>query len=299
MFSLSIRRVRPIEFAAWLDDLQLFLLTDSKNSTSLFDLTSGASPAPDAIAVSATRSQWLTRDAAAPLAVHNQLPLAERAHFGQHKTAKALYDALVARYSSLATTALGRLLLPSLFPDLSAFATVVDLVTHLRTSDTRYRACTPRQVSHQEPPPPPMYITLYFIVTRLPDSLTAELRLPLVGGTAAAGAGAVGVAEVEAVVGAVEAVVGAAVEEVVVVGAAGQVAPVVAAMEVVAAVVVVVAAVVAAIVAAKGVEAAAVGAAGVAPARGEALEVATGSSTVSPFCLRSSVSGLLSVGRLG
>ncbi|CAI6004132.1 unnamed protein product, partial [Closterium sp. NIES-65] len=78
-----------------------------------------------------------------------------------------------------------------------------------------------------------------------------------------------GVANVEAVVGAVEALVGAAVEEEVVVGAAGQVAAVVAAVGVVE--VVVVAAVVAAVgveAAAVGVEAAAVGVAGVAPARG-------------------------------
>ncbi|CAI7859054.1 unnamed protein product, partial [Closterium sp. NIES-54] len=60
-------------------------------------------------------------------------------------TAQALYDAVVARYSSPATAALGRLLLPYLFPELSAFATVKDLL--------------------------PMFITLYFIVTHLPHSL--------------------------------------------------------------------------------------------------------------------------------
>ncbi|CAI5945638.1 unnamed protein product [Closterium sp. NIES-65] len=47
----------------------------------------------------------------------------------------------VARYSSPATAALSRLMLPYLFPDLAAFPTVTDLVTHLRTSDTRYRRC--------------------------------------------------------------------------------------------------------------------------------------------------------------
>ncbi|CAI6003916.1 unnamed protein product [Closterium sp. NIES-64] len=263
---------RPIEFAAWLDDLQLFLLIDSKDGTSLFDLTSGASLAPAATCDSAICSPWLTRDAATRLGVHNHLPLVEHAHFGQRKTAKALYDVVVARYSSPATAALGCLLLPYLFPDLSAFAAVADLVTHLRTSDTFYRAALPAEFLTKNHPP--MYIKLYFIVTRLPDSLTAELRLPLVGGAAAAGAGeagAVGVVEVEAVVGAVEEVEGAAVEEVVVVGAAGQVAAVVAA------------AVVAAVVAAVGVEAATVGAAGMAPARGEALKVASGNSSVSPF----------------
>ncbi|CAI7855600.1 unnamed protein product [Closterium sp. NIES-54] len=81
---------RPIQFDTWLDDLQLYLLSDSRDSVSLFDHTSGASLAPPATADSATRSQWLTRDVAARLAVCNHLPLAERAHFGQHKTAKAL-----------------------------------------------------------------------------------------------------------------------------------------------------------------------------------------------------------------
>ncbi|CAI7838847.1 unnamed protein product [Closterium sp. NIES-54] len=112
---------------------------------SLFDLASSAAIAPPATADSATRSQWLTRDAAARLAIRNHLPLAECTQFGQHRTAQALYDAVVTRYSSPATAALGRLLLPYLFPELSAFATVEDL--------------------------PPMFITLYFIVTRLPDSL--------------------------------------------------------------------------------------------------------------------------------
>ncbi|CAI7788791.1 unnamed protein product, partial [Closterium sp. NIES-53] len=123
-----------------LGDLQLYLLSDSRDSVSLFDHTSGASLTPPAIADSATRSQWLTRDAALRLAIYNHLPLAECAHFGQHRTARAVYDAVVARYSSPATAALGRLLLPYLFPELSAFATVEDLVTHLRTSDARYRS---------------------------------------------------------------------------------------------------------------------------------------------------------------
>ncbi|CAI7743519.1 unnamed protein product [Closterium sp. NIES-53] len=87
------------------------------------------------------------------------------------RAAQALYDAVVARYSSPATTALGRLLLPYLFPELSAFATVEDLVTHLRTSDARYRAALP--VEFLDRNPPPVYITLYFIITRLPDSLRA------------------------------------------------------------------------------------------------------------------------------
>ncbi|CAI7752735.1 unnamed protein product, partial [Closterium sp. NIES-54] len=63
-------------------------------------------------------THWLTRDAAARLAVRNHLPLAEHAHFGQHKTAKTMYDDVVARYSSPATAALGILTVycPTCFP---------------------------------------------------------------------------------------------------------------------------------------------------------------------------------------
>ncbi|CAI7840868.1 unnamed protein product, partial [Closterium sp. NIES-53] len=160
---------RPVQFDTWLDNLQLYLLSDSKDSVSLFDLASGAVTAPPATAESLTHSQWLTRDAAARLAIRNHLPLAECAHFGKHRTAQAPYDAVVARYSFPAIAALGRLLLPYLFPELSAFATIRDLVSHLRASDARYRAAVLAEFIDKNPPP--MYITLYFIVTRLPDSL--------------------------------------------------------------------------------------------------------------------------------
>ncbi|CAI7916442.1 unnamed protein product [Closterium sp. NIES-53] len=132
---------RPVAFNTWLDDLQLYLLSDIKDSVSLFDHEFGAAPAPPATADSATRSQ----------------------------TAQALYDAVVPRYSSPANAALGRLLLPYLFPELSAFATVVDLVSHLCNSDARYRATVLAEFLATNQPP--MFITLYFIVTRLPDSL--------------------------------------------------------------------------------------------------------------------------------
>ncbi|CAI7841150.1 unnamed protein product [Closterium sp. NIES-53] len=144
---------RPIQFDTWLDDLQLYLLSDSRDSVSLFDLASGTSPAPPATADGATRSQWLTRDAAARLAICNHLQLAECAHFRQHRTAQALYDDVVSPYSSPATTALGRLLLPYLFPKLSAFATVKDLVSLLRASDARYRAALPAKFLDKNPPP--------------------------------------------------------------------------------------------------------------------------------------------------
>ncbi|CAI7887830.1 unnamed protein product [Closterium sp. NIES-54] len=93
------------------------------------------------------------------------------------RTAQALYDAVVARYSSPATAALGRLFLPYLFPVLSAFTMIEDLVSHLRASDARYRAAVPAEFLDRNPPP--MYITLYFIVTRLPESLRSVLLVAL------------------------------------------------------------------------------------------------------------------------
>ncbi|CAI7905081.1 unnamed protein product, partial [Closterium sp. NIES-54] len=105
---------RPVAFDMWHDDLQLYLLSDSKDSVSLFHHVSGVAPAPPATADGSTRSQWLSRDATARLAICNHLPVAECTHFGQHRTAQTLYDAVVARYSSPATAALGKLLLPYL-----------------------------------------------------------------------------------------------------------------------------------------------------------------------------------------
>ncbi|CAI7866451.1 unnamed protein product [Closterium sp. NIES-53] len=136
---------RAVDFEVWVDDLQLFLQCDRADGLSLFDLTSGASPAPPATADSTLRSQRATRDAAARLAVRRHLPTTERAHFSQYKSAQTLYDAVVARYSSSATAALSLLMLPYLFPDLATFPTVADLITHLRTSDTRYRAALPAE----------------------------------------------------------------------------------------------------------------------------------------------------------
>ncbi|CAI7886420.1 unnamed protein product, partial [Closterium sp. NIES-53] len=103
---------RAVDFEFWVDDLQLFLQCDSKDRVSLFDHTSGVAVAPAADANSTIRSQWTTRDAAARLAVRSHLPSAERADFSQYKTARTLYDAVVVRYSSPATAALSRLILP-------------------------------------------------------------------------------------------------------------------------------------------------------------------------------------------
>ncbi|CAI7816004.1 unnamed protein product [Closterium sp. NIES-54] len=136
---------RAVDFEVWVDDLQLFLQCDRTDGLSLFDLTSGVSPAPPATADSTVRSQWASRDAAARLGVRRHLPPTERAHFSQYKSAQTLYNAVVARYSSPATAALSHLFLPYLFPDLTAFPTVADLITHLYTSDTRFRTALPAE----------------------------------------------------------------------------------------------------------------------------------------------------------
>ncbi|CAI5485188.1 unnamed protein product [Closterium sp. Yama58-4] len=162
---------RPVKFDTWLDDLHLFLQLTAKEDISLYDHALGHATAPPTTADSTQRSQWQTRDAHARFAIRNSLPLDEREHFGQHKTAKDLYTAVVARYSSPASAALGRLTLPYLFPDLVSFSTVADLITHLRTSEARFRAAMPDEFLASNPPP--LWITLYHIVTRLPDSLRA------------------------------------------------------------------------------------------------------------------------------
>ncbi|CAI7896004.1 unnamed protein product [Closterium sp. NIES-53] len=160
---------RAVDFEVWVDDLQLFLQCDRADGLSLFDLTSGASPAPPATADSTVRSQWATRDAAARLAMRRHLPTTERAHFSQYRSAQTLYDAVVARYSSPATAALSRLFLPYLFPDLSAFPTVTDLITHLRISDTRYRAALLAEFCAKNPPPHDHFLSV------CPTSLTVDL----------------------------------------------------------------------------------------------------------------------------
>ncbi|CAI7859491.1 unnamed protein product, partial [Closterium sp. NIES-54] len=141
----------------------------AREDISLYDHALGTVPPPATTAAATARSQWQTRDAHARFSIRNSLPVDEREHFGQHQTAQALYTTVVARYSSPASAALGRLSLPYLFPDLSAFQTVADLITHLRTSDARFRAAMP--VEFLASNPPPLWLTLYHLVTRLPDTL--------------------------------------------------------------------------------------------------------------------------------
>ncbi|CAI5943859.1 unnamed protein product, partial [Closterium sp. NIES-65] len=72
---------RAVDFEVWVDDLHLFLQCDRADGLSMFDLTSGASPARAADADATVRSQWAMRDAAARLAVRRHLLTTKRGHF--------------------------------------------------------------------------------------------------------------------------------------------------------------------------------------------------------------------------
>ncbi|CAI5943586.1 unnamed protein product [Closterium sp. NIES-64] len=181
---------RAIDFDVWIDDLQLFLQCDRADGLSLFDLTSGASPTPAADADATVRSQWATRNAAARLAVRRHLPTSERVHFSQYKSAQTLYNAVVARYSSPATAALSRLMLPYLFPDLAAFPTEPLVVT-----------LAPPSLRGALPPPSCPLLLLLLRPTLLVSSRSA-LHLPLRG--SAAQARAKGARALEELAGAVE-----------------------------------------------------------------------------------------------
>ncbi|CAI7854305.1 unnamed protein product [Closterium sp. NIES-54] len=268
---------RADDFDVWVDDLQLFLQCDSRDGVSLFDHTSSVSTSPAATADSTIFSQWTTRDAVARLAVRSHLPPAERAQFGQYKTTQSLYDAVVARYSSPATAALSRLMLPYLFPDLAAFATVADLIAHLRTSDARYRAALPTERSD-------------LLLPLVGGAATARARRArVVEGTAGAAAKAVEEAEGVAVEVGVVPGVGASVAAAEVVEAAAEVVEAAAAVVEATAVVVEVAAAVVLVE--------------VQPRSMEALVVASASSSsrvpMRPRRPSSFVSGTLGMGGLG
>ncbi|CAI7801547.1 unnamed protein product [Closterium sp. NIES-53] len=102
---------RPVAFDTWHDDLQLYLLSDSRDSVSLFDHVSGAAPAPPATADVSTHPSGclVTLLPAWPFATTCPRPsVLALASTGQHRP-------------------------------------LADLVTHLRTSDARYRATVPAE----------------------------------------------------------------------------------------------------------------------------------------------------------
>ncbi|CAI5933388.1 unnamed protein product, partial [Closterium sp. NIES-65] len=203
----------------------------------------------------------------------------------------------LARYSSPATAALSRLMLPYLFPDLAAFPTVADLITHLRTSDTRYRAALPAEGA----PPPPFcpLLPLLLPTTSLASSRLA-LRLPLAGD--AAPARARGARALEGLAGVVEVAVEAAEGVGVAVGVVAGVGASVAAVEAEAAAAVAVGAeevVVAAVAEVAVVEAELVGVALRSGAASVVVSASSSSALVRPRPPISFVSGTLRVSRAG
>ncbi|CAI7754147.1 unnamed protein product [Closterium sp. NIES-54] len=135
-----------VDFESWLEDLHWYLQSQTREDVSLFEHTSGTLDAPAATATASPCGLLL-------------------------KMAKALYDAVVTRYSSASSATIGRLALPFLFPELSDFTTVADLLTHLRSLETHYAAAL--EPAFRAENKPPIYLTLHFLTTRLPDSLRA------------------------------------------------------------------------------------------------------------------------------
>ncbi|CAI7866462.1 unnamed protein product [Closterium sp. NIES-54] len=114
-------------------------------------------------------SVWVSSGASTHLAFGCILSPAEQVHFRQVATTKECLDAIVARYSTPFSATLGCLVMPFLFPYLSAFSTFADRITHLRSLDTSFCvACTAEDLAKHAPP---MYLTMHLLTTRLPDRL--------------------------------------------------------------------------------------------------------------------------------
>ncbi|CAI7800754.1 unnamed protein product [Closterium sp. NIES-54] len=167
----------PIEFTTWQRQATRYLTSQRQDGATLWAHASGALKAPlspDPLplnpqptpAVQAdydrrvlARDVWDSRDAATALALTELLPPTEAIHFAQVETAQGIWDAIVARYSTPSSASLSRLLMLFLFPDLGSFSTASDLMTHLRSLDTGFRAaCTNAQLLVA---PPPMWLTVH------------------------------------------------------------------------------------------------------------------------------------------
>ncbi|CAI7832966.1 unnamed protein product, partial [Closterium sp. NIES-54] len=149
---------RPLEFSVWLLRARRLLESQVQSGESLWAHATGDLPAPDdpiplgSAPDDAARARfasqrayvtaWKSHDAAACIALSSLLPESEEAHFTQVRTA-----------------------------NLASFERSADLIAHLRSLDSSYRAaCTNAQLALL---PPPMAITIYFITTSLPDRLAS------------------------------------------------------------------------------------------------------------------------------
>ncbi|CAI7770813.1 unnamed protein product [Closterium sp. NIES-53] len=178
---------RPLEFSVWLLRARRLLEIQVQAHETLWahasgDLPEPANPAP--LAADPTHADsdryareradvtaWKSHDAAACIALSSLLPESEETHFTQVCTASEFLTAIKAHYATPTTVSLGRLFLLFLFLDLALFERTADLITHLRSLDSSYRAaCTDAQLALL---PPPMAITIYFIATSLPGRLAS------------------------------------------------------------------------------------------------------------------------------
>ncbi|CAI7834280.1 unnamed protein product [Closterium sp. NIES-53] len=178
---------RPLEFSVWLLRAHRLLESQVHAYETMWahasdDLPEPADPAPlaadptpaDSDRYSRKRADvtaWKSRDAAACIALSSILPESEETHFTQVRTASEFLTAIKACYATPTTVSLGRLFLPFLFPDLASFERTADLIIHMRSLDSSYRAaCTDAQLALL---PPPIVITIYFIATSLAERLAS------------------------------------------------------------------------------------------------------------------------------
>ncbi|CAI7771560.1 unnamed protein product [Closterium sp. NIES-54] len=177
----------PLEFSVWLMRARRLLESQVQAHETLWahasgDLPEPADPAPlaaDPIPTDSDRyareradvTAWKSRDVAACIALSSLLPESEETHSTQVCTPSEFLTAIKAHYATPTTVSLGRLLLSFLFSDLASFERTADLITHLRSLNSSYRAaCTDAQIALL---PPPMAITIDFITTNLPDRLAS------------------------------------------------------------------------------------------------------------------------------
>ncbi|CAI7814329.1 unnamed protein product [Closterium sp. NIES-54] len=178
---------RPLEFSVWLLRARRLLERQIQAHETLWVHASSNLPEPadpTTLAADPTPADsdryarehadvtaWKSRDAAACIALSSLLPESEETHFTHVRTASEFLTAIKACYATPTTVSLGCLFLPFLFPDLASFERTADLITHLHSLGSSYRAaCTDTQLALL---PPPMAITIYFIATSLPDRLAS------------------------------------------------------------------------------------------------------------------------------
>ncbi|CAI7934380.1 unnamed protein product [Closterium sp. NIES-54] len=157
---------RPLEFSVWLLRARRLLESQVQANETLWAHTSSYLPEPADPTPLATDPTPVDSDRYARGRADS-----EETHFTQVCTASEFLTTIKARYATPTSVSLGRLFLPFLFLDLASFERTADLITHMRSLDSSYRAASiDAQLALL---PPPMAITIYFIATSLPDRLAS------------------------------------------------------------------------------------------------------------------------------